>query len=356
MADAAPRPGCCNQVATARIKAVGLLKEDDMFKQGKEFLALLAILILPVAPAIAASSAVPGALNYVEGQVSIAGQPVTSQAVGSVQLEPNQVLQTGQGRAELLLTPGVFVRLGDNSSLRLISPNLGDTRVELLQGRAIVEVTEIFKDNNLWVMLDGASARLDKEGLYSFDADGRVVKVFDGEASVQANDHEVNLKKDRELALTGPSKTMHFDAKAQAAQDPLYAWSNLRSEYEAEASMQSARTVFVGGSPYWDGPGWYWNPYWSMYGFIPGDGIWYSPFGWPFYSPWLAYSAYGYGFGGYGYGRGFGHGFVAGVGARHVSGSAVASRAGGYGGMGGGFAGHGFAGGMHGGFGGGGHR
>ena len=51
--------------------------------------------------------------------------------------------------------------------------------------------------------------------------------------------------------------------------------------------MQSARTVFVGGGSYWDGPGWYWNPYWDMYGFIPGDGIWYSPFGWPFYSPWV---------------------------------------------------------------------
>jgi hypothetical protein len=321
-----------------------------MFKQVKGFLALLAILILPLELAIAASSAIPGTLNYVEGQVTIAGQPATPQSIGSVQLEPGQVMQTGQGRAELLLTPGVFLRLGDNSSLRLISPNLGDTRVELLQGRAIVEVTEIFKDNNLWVLLDGASARLDKEGLYSFDADARQVRVLDGEASVQVNDHAVNLKKDRALVLAQPFKTMHFDAKAQTAQDPLYAWSNLRSEYEAEASMQSARTIFVGGGPYWYGPGWYWNPYWSMYGFIPGDGIWYSPFGWPFYSPWLVYSApwYGYGF--------HGSGFVAG--ARHVSGSALAARGVGVGGahMSGGFAGHGFAGGMQGGFGGGGRR
>jgi hypothetical protein len=321
-----------------------------MFKQLKGFLALLVILILPLGLAIGASSAVPGTLNYVEGQVSIAGQPVTAQSVGSVQLEPGQVMQTGLGKAELLLTPGVFVRLGDNSSLRLISPNLGDTRVELLNGRAIVEVTEIFKDNNLWVLLDGSSARLDKEGLYSFDADARQVRVFDGEATVQANDHAVSLKKDRELALAPPFKTMHFDAKAQAAQNPLYAWSNLRSEYEAQASMQSARTIFVGGGPNWYGPGWYWNSSWDMYGFIPGNGIWYSPFGWPFYSPWLVYSA-----GWYGYGL---HGYGVVAGARHVSASAVASHAAGLGGahVSGGFAGHGFAGGMQGGFGGGGRR
>jgi FecR protein len=323
-----------------------------MFKQLKGFLALLAMSSLPLGLAIAAGSAIPGTVNYVEGQVSIAGQPMTAQSIGSVQLEPNQVMETGQGRAELLLTPGVFLRLGDHSAVRLISPNLGDTRVELLHGRAIVEVTEIFKDSNLAVMMDGASARLDKEGLYGFDADARQVRVFDGKASVQANDRSVNLDKDRQLTLVEPFKAMHFDAKAQAAQDPLYGWSNLRSEYEAEASMQSARTIFVGGGPYWDGPGWYWNPYWSMYGFIPGDGIWYSPFGWPFYSPWLVYSApwYGYGFRGYGV---HGNGFVAG--ARHVSGGALAAR--GVGVSGAHIAGgYGFAGGMHGGFGGGGRR
>jgi hypothetical protein len=322
-----------------------------MFKQLKGFLALFAMLTLPLGLAIAAGSAIPGTVNYVEGQVSIAGQPVAPQSIGAVQLQPNQAIETGQGRAELLLTPGVFLRLGDNSAVRLISPNLGYTRVELLKGRAIVEVTEIFKDSNLAVMMDGASARLDKEGLYSFDADARQVRVFDGKASVQANNRNVDLEKDRQLTLVEPFKATHFDAKTQAAEDPLYAWSNLRSEYEAQASMQSARTIFVGGGSYWDGPGWYWNPSWSMYGFIPGDGIWYSSFGWPFYSPWLVYSApwYGYGFRGYGF---HGNGFVAG--ARHVSASAVASARG----FGGAHmsASHGFAGGMHGGFGGGGHR
>jgi len=315
-----------------------------MLRQLKGFLAPLAVLILPLSSAIAAGSAVPGALNYVEGQVTVAGQPVTSRSVGSVQVEPNQVLRTGRGRAELLLTPGVFLRLGDNSSVRLISPNLGDTRAELLQGQAIVEVTEIFKDNNLWVMLDGASARLDKEGLYSFDANARQVRVFDGKATVQADDRSIDLGKGRQLTMAAPFKATYFDAKATAGQDPLYAWSNLRSEYEAQASMQSARNIFVGGAPYWYGPGWYWNPYWATYGFIPGDGIWYSPFGWPLYSPRVVYSGGWYG--------GF-HGY--GLGARHLSGSAVAARGYGVAHLGGGISSHGFASGMRGGLGGG-HR
>jgi hypothetical protein len=320
-----------------------------MFRYYKTLLGVLAASALLAIPAAAASSAIPGTLNYVEGQVAVAGQTVTSHSVGSVQVEPNQVLETGQGRAEILLTPGVFLRVGDNSAVRLVSPGLADTRVEVLRGQAIVEVAELFKDNNLWVMMNGTSTRLEKEGLYAFNATSQLVQVFDGQATVEQADRHMDLKKGHQLALGGAWKATHFDPNSQAVQDPLYAWSNLRSEYEAEASMQSARTVFVGGGPYWDGPGWYWNPYWDMYGFIPGDGIWYSPFGWPFYSPW----AYGYGFG-YGFG-GYGRGFFA-RGHGHIAGSAIASgRFGGSGArVGGGFGARGFAGGMHGGFGGGG--
>ncbi|HTW65256.1 MAG TPA: hypothetical protein VME17_11595 [Bryobacteraceae bacterium] len=326
-----------------------------MLQQIKYSLALMAISLLPALPALAVDSAVPGTVNYVEGQVSVAGQPVTSRAVGSVQIQPNQVLETGQGRAEVLLTPGVFLRVGNHSAVRLLSPNLANTQVELLNGQAIVEVTELFKDNNLSVLMDGASTRLDKQGLYAFDANTRAIRVLDGKATVLANDRNVDLGKGKELLLAGRLKGQHFDAKAVAEQDPLYAWSNLRSEYEAEASMQSARAVFVGGGPYWYGPGWYWNPYWDMYGFIPGAGIWYSPFGWPFYSPYVAYWGGGFGYGGFGYG--YGHGYLA-RGHGHVTGAHVGIGSGGRFGAsarlgGGGFAGHGFAGGMRGGFGGG---
>jgi hypothetical protein len=325
-----------------------------MFRHYKSLLGALGSAILLAIPTVAANPG-PGALNYVEGQVSVAGQPVTPHSVGSVQVAPNQVLETGQGRAEMLLTPGVFVRVGDASAVRLISPDLTNTRIEVLRGQAMVEVAELFKDNNVWIAMNGSQIRLDKQGLYEFNANTRVVRVFDGKATVQQNDHSRDLGKGHQLALDGTGKVAHFDTKAQAAQDPLYAWSNLRAEYEAQASMQSARTILVAGSPYWYGPGWYWNPYWSFYGFVPGDGIWYSPFGWPFFSPWVV----GY----YGYGYGFGHGFVRGfpaayLGHGHVGGNAIASR-GGFGGsarLGGGFGGGGFAGGMHGGFGGGGRR
>ncbi len=318
-----------------------------MLKELKIFLALIAAAGFCVLPSAAATSAIPGMLNYVEGQVSVAGQPVTAQSVGSTQLEPGQVIETGQGRAEILLTPGVFLRIGDNSAVRMVSPNLTDTRVEVLRGEALVEAADVLKDSNIQVMLNGSSTKLVKHGLYDFNANSGQVSVLDGKALVLQGDRQVELKKGHMIALAAGLKKKGFDTKAVEQQDQLYAWSRLRSEYDAEAAMQSATTVVAGG-PGWWGPGWYWNPWWGMYSFLPGDGFLYSPFGYPYYSPGFIYATPGFGYG-YGFhGRGFaGHGFAGrGFGGRSFArGGSIAAAPH----MGGGFGG---GGGFHGGGGG----
>ena len=235
------------------------------------------------------SSVVPGTLNYIEGSVTLNGQPVTSESVGKAKLGENQVLSTAQGKAEILLTPGVYLRIGDNSSVRMLLPDLTDTRVALLNGGATVEVTELFKENHLQVGVAGTMTTLVKPGLYEFNADHPQVSVYKGEAFVLSGDRQVKVKEGHQAQLTGAVLVAKFDRKA--VQDPLYAWSNLRSEYNAQASAESAQAVYGGWGPYWYGPGWYWNPYWDMYGFLPGYGVMYSPFGWPFFSPGFAYYA-----------------------------------------------------------------
>src|SRR5260370_1190324 len=68
-----------------------------------------------------ANSAVPGTLNYVEGKVSIGGDTLDSKSIGSAELKRGQSLTTESGKAEVLLTPGVFLRVGDNSTVTMIS-------------------------------------------------------------------------------------------------------------------------------------------------------------------------------------------------------------------------------------------
>src|SRR5579871_2087525 len=90
---------------------------------------------LALAPAaFAARTALPGTVNYIEGQVSVNGQPLAASQNGSNALTAEQTISVGQGKAEVLLSPGSFLRLGNNSQVRMISPTLSDPRVEVLHG------------------------------------------------------------------------------------------------------------------------------------------------------------------------------------------------------------------------------
>jgi hypothetical protein len=268
---------------------------------------LLGFLLATVltAPAWAADQALPGSLNYIEGQAYIGDQQLNAKSIGSVALQPGQSLTTENGKAEILLTPGVFLRVGDNSTVRLVSSNLTNTEADLVKGQATVEVAEIHPYNNLQIGEDGARAQLLKDGLYGFDANQQQVLVLKGEAMVQDSDQNVKVKGGHELNLnsTGSLKTAKFDKNAYEASD-LYHFSDLRSSYLAEANVNMARQYYAGGTG-WYGPGWYWDPWFWSYTWLPGDGIFYDPFGWGFYSPWfVGYAPVFYG--GYGYRYGYG--------------------------------------------------
>jgi hypothetical protein len=312
------------------------------------------------APAWGADTALPGTLNYVEGQANIGDQTLNAKSVGSIELQTGQSLQTENGKAEILLTPGVFLRVGENSTVKMVSSNLTNTEADLVKGQATVEVAEIHQYNDLRIGEDGAITHMVKDGLYAFDADHAQVRVLKGEALVQDNDQNVKVKGGHELDLSqsGRLKPTKFDKNAVEASD-LYRFSDLRSQYLAEANVDMARQYYAGGNG-WYGPGWYWDPWFLSYTWLPGDGIFYSPFGWGYYSPWFVGYApyYGYGFrGGYGY---YGRHYQVGAIPRGNPGRAFAPAPRGgrsFGVMGGGFRSGGFAGGggFHGG-GGGGHH
>lgn len=237
-------------------------------------------------------TAVPGTINYVEGQVSLDGSALDSKSVGSAQLQSGQTVTTATGKAEFLLTPGVYVRLGDNSTATLISPDLTSTRISVDSGEAMVEVDQLYKQNDISVVQNGVSTGLEKAGLYDFNAANDTVRVFDGKALVQANERNIKVKGGHELNLnaSGKLKPVKFN-KDDAKTTDLYRWSSLRSNYLGEANVDAASRYYVNGwyGPGWIGSGWYWDPWYAGFTYLPGDGFLYSPFGWGFYSPLFVY-------------------------------------------------------------------
>ena len=262
--------------------------------------------------------ALPGTVNYVEGQVSLDNRPLAN--TGKIAIAPGQTLSTGNGFAEVLLTPGAFLRLGNNSQVRLLATGLAQTSAQLDRGSTIVEVDQFIQGTNLAVTMGGANTQIEKKGLYDFGADQQSVKVLDGKVNVMTAAGSKTIGKDDQISLASenPLKKTGFDAKALKAQ-PLYVWSEARSRDESQANVAVAENVASYGG--WYGPGWYWNPDLSFYAYLPANGYFYSPFGWGFYSP-LFIRAYGIPFGYYGhYGRSYGafRGQVGGVSAHAYS-------------------------------------
>ncbi len=258
-------------------------------------------------------SARSGLIHYVEGQVYVGDQAVESKFGNFPEVKENQTLKTEEGRAEVLLTPGVFLRLGENSSFRMITNRLIDTRLDFRSGSAIIEADEILKDNSITMVAQDTTVHVAKKGLYRFDSSPSELRVFDGLAEVTSGDRTVEVKEGHLIALD----TLAVKKFDKTTTDALNRWSERRAEYVSMANVSAANTLRAsmmgGGGMYGSmyggmfgnmyngfygtgmmgGGGWFFNPYFGMYTFVPGmDGMWMSPYGYRFWSPFDVYMAF----------------------------------------------------------------
>jgi hypothetical protein len=228
-------------------------------------------------------SAKPGAVNYIQGDVTINGDAVWTSNLKTTFLKANDTIAVNNGRAEVLLTPGVFMRLGANSQVRMIQPSLIETQLEVLSGESMIEVDDMVPGSSIAVMDHGSSTTLLKPGLFRFTEHS--IAALDGKADVAFGDRKVVLTKNKEVAI---DDTLHASKVDLTQPDDLYAWSNVRAQYNAAASyagsMQAYNAGGYGFSSY-SAPGWYWGTQYNSWMWMPFNGAFYSPFGWGFYGP-----------------------------------------------------------------------
>jgi hypothetical protein len=290
-------------------------------------------------PVISAKS---GVIAYVEGTVFLANQLVEYSVTKFPEMKENSILRTEDGRAEVLLTPGVLLRLGENSSLKLLTNRLVDTRLELQAGSAVVEADAISKDNNVIIVCGNAAVALGKAGIYRFDAPPASVKVFKGDASVQMPGGTASVNAGRVAMLSGSAASVQrFNTEDT---DALDRWSRRRGEYVAVANVSAAKSLidsggYAGYQPYLGGgllgPGyglnnclnaWAFNQWYGMYTYMPCQGFLYSPYGFAFWSPFTVMRAYYMPSGFYGGQRGLRTGAAAGISPSGLAGYRGASR------------------------------
>ncbi len=236
-------------------------------------------------------SAKAGGVNYVSGSVAVvrtAGK--SGQLLKGDRLDVGDRVSTdASGRAEVLLNPGSYLRLGPSSAFEFKTTALDDLQIDLASGSAIFEV---FATEDFTVTVNTPKTRftLIESGIYRVDAgDGGRVSVWKGKARV--GDDTSIVKSGRQAAMAGLQASIEkFDRDDK---DELEVWSKSRAKELAKITgrlqRDNMRTAlmrsFLGRQ---------WNIYNSF-------GLWvydpfsrsncFLPFGWGWGSP------YGYGFG-----------------------------------------------------------
>jgi hypothetical protein len=145
-------------------------------------------------------SAHSGVIYYFEGNVYLGDQHLESHLGVFPSLPQGSQLRTADGHAEVLLTPGVFIRMGENSSIRMVSNRLADTQVELESGSAIVDSGEPNSGTSVSLIYKGWKVHFLEKGVYRIDCDPPHLAVRQGHAEVFAKaaapvsvEHGMNL-------------------------------------------------------------------------------------------------------------------------------------------------------------------
>lgn len=238
-------------------------------------------------------SAKAGGVNYVEGTVSVVRKDGRSGYLTKRdEIAVGDIVSTGpNSRAEILLNPGSFLRIGPNSSFEFKTTSLDDLRIGLTSGSAIFEVFASY-DFKVRVTTPKAKLLLIKSGVFRIDvaADGGAnIEVWQGEALLGDKNATV-LKGGFSAVLTdGVATVKTFDRKNT---DEFEAWSKARGKELAKQSAALKNQALRGplmnsfNSGLWGMYSsfgvWVYNRFTGGWCFLPfGDG-WFSPYGFGF--------------------------------------------------------------------------
>jgi hypothetical protein len=159
-------------------------------------------------------SAKAGAVNIAEGDIAYKrDQKDWDMLIAGDDLRSGDTVRTGPaGRAEILLNPGSYLRISENTEFVFTDTSLDNLKIELLRGAAIIEVAVAYGDKGAVasVITPQSEFRLVKGGLYRFDVDAAktVALVRKGKLAVPQPDAQPTKDSEWVAVSNGQSRTM----------------------------------------------------------------------------------------------------------------------------------------------------
>ncbi len=233
-------------------------------------------------------SAKAGAVNYVSGAVRVERESSNKQHILAKTDELNsgdKVTTDASGKAEILLNPGSFLRLAENTQFEFTDTSLESLKLNLKQGSALIEATAIGGGgSNIAVITPHTRINLDKSGVYRINVGTGTTEVFvwKGVATVG---REMVKGGRKAVFQNGMTTVAKFDKDEK---DALDIWSKDRAKDLAKLNdklrnreLTSAFSAYNSGFGRRMGYGfWVFDRFTRSYCFVPyGWDSWGSPYG-----------------------------------------------------------------------------
>ena len=175
-----------------------------------------------------------GMIHFSEGAVFLDDQALEHRFGKFDQMKNGAELRTENGRAEILLTPAAFLRIGEDSAIRMISNRLADTQVAFLRGSAVLDSTAATSIEHITLVSGNYQVLIRAHGRYRLSSEPPALTVEQGEAEVLGSS-------DAELAVAGQrvpfSAPLRIEQFENETADALGSWNKTRNDSISRESL-----------------------------------------------------------------------------------------------------------------------
>jgi hypothetical protein len=243
-------------------------------------------------------SAKAGGVSYATGAVRVDRMATKKRHILAKgdEINDGDIISVGEtGNAEILLNPGSFLRLAENTDIQFADTNLESLLLKMKNGSALIEASAVGGEGgaDIRIVTPQTTISLEKSGIYRLNVSATRTEVFVWKGAAIAG-NEI-IKAGRRAVLQKGAATVVAKFDKDESRDALDVWSKDRSKelaaINSKIKNRDLTRAFTGYSN-------------SFYGFNRLGGFWaYNRFTGNY-----CYVPYGFGYGsspyGYSYDRG----------------------------------------------------
>jgi len=210
-----------------------------------------------------------GLVNDVQGTANVAFMET---------VRAGHPIRTGRnGHVEILLRPGSFLRLGEDSEAILDNADLDNVKVTIVRGPALVEAAEINKNHPITITSGKLTAKIRNTGIYRFE--NGVATVLQGK--LQTGDTNLTYEKGWQVFYQDNYRARKTTRILETSLD---SYSQSRSSLIAEANLSMVSNPRFIQTGYSDFDVWLFCPDQHLYTYMPRSNF-RSPYGNRYYAP-----------------------------------------------------------------------